>query len=134
MRYKTNQLSRYSSRDARERAAFLETARRAIPVNVYLSMLNHAVLTGDLPVVDTQTGQLTNTTEKISSDQRLELARYLINKALPDLQRIEPTADDGLKDATATNISLDDIATLPSDSLKALIEAQRVLSAVPAQP
>lgn len=127
-------MRQYTSKDARDRAALIEAARRALPIGTYLQMLNHAALTGDLPVVDTVTGQLTSQTEKISSDQRLDITRFLINKALPDLIRVEPAQDDGLKDASSENLSPDDLSKLPTDSIRALIEAQRVLAAQPATP
>lgn len=123
MRYPAGKFKPYTSRDARERANLVEAARRALPVNTYLAMLNHAALTGELPIVDTMTGQLTSQTEKISLDQRLDLARFLIDKSMPNLIRIEPPTDDGLKDVGTQSLTQDDVATLPSDMLKALIAA-----------
>ena len=131
MRYKAQALRTYTSKESRERAAFVESARRALPVGTYLAMLNHAALTGELPVVDVATGQLTSKTEQISTDQRLDIARYLIDKAVPNLIRVEPAGDDGLKDANAGNMSAEDIANLPSDSLQALIIAQTALASQP---
>lgn len=134
MRTRQNTLRPYTSAVARDRAAFVESARRAIPIGTYLQMLNHAVLTGEMPIADPMTGQLTSQTDKITTDQRMDLAKYLINKALPDLIRVEPAGDDGLKDASTDNIGADDLSKLPTDSIRALIEAQRILAAKPATP
>lgn len=132
MRTRSLSMRTYTSKDARDRAAYLEQARRALPIGTYLQMLNHAALTGELPTVDTLTGSLTNQTEKISTDQRLDITRFLINKALPDLIRVEPPQDDGLKDASSQTVSADDLRNLPTDSIRALIEAQRILASTPA--
>lgn len=124
MKYARTKQNQFVSRDARDRANLVEAARRALPINTYLLMLNHAALTGDLPVVDTVTGQLTSQTEKISNDSRLELAKYLVNKCLPDLQRVTPAEDDGLKDAESNKkLTSDDVQALDSDMLRALITA-----------
>lgn len=131
MRTRALTMRQYTSKDARDRAAFIEQCRRGIPIGSYIAMLNHAALTGEMPTVDTTTGAITNQTEKISVDQRLDITRFLINKAMPDLIRAEPAQDDGLKDASMDSVSADDLSKLPTDSIRALIEAQRILALAP---
>ena len=115
----------YTSAQARDRAALVEAARRAIPINTYLKMLNHVILTGEYPKVDPLTGDFTGQFDQVSTDQRIETTKYLLDMAVPQLQRVTPAEDDGLKHATVNGKSLtaDDVTSLDSNMLRALLAA-----------
>ena len=63
-----------------------EAARRSLPVARYLMMLDMAARTGQMPVVD-ELGKFTGEAHELKPEQRIDLAKYLINKVLPDLPK-----------------------------------------------
>lgn len=125
----------YTSLEERARAQVVERARRSIPVNTYLAMLNTAALTGKIPEIDPKTGQPTGNEEPIAVSQRLEIAQFLLDKAIPSLKRIEPPATDGVEDAAASgDLKPAEVEALPTDKLRAVIATARAFDVAQHSP
>jgi hypothetical protein len=127
---RANNLYGYTSLEARARAETVERARRSIPVNTYLAMLNTAALTGKIPEIDPKTGQPTGREEPIAVSQRLEIAQFLLDKAIPSLKRVEPVTPDDLPGAAEDGaIGVVEVEALPSDKLRAVIATAKAFDA-----
>lgn len=123
MRYASKVTRRYQGQQARERSAQIESARQGIPVNAYLKMLHHAACTGEMPHYDPDTGKLTGTSDHVAPKERLDVIQYLVDKALPDLQRAPAALEDTLSEHDLDNLAPKDVANMTTDQLKALVVA-----------
>ncbi len=99
---------------AATRVALLrEEIRNAIPVAKYIQLLHEALATGRIPNIDPHTGKPLGTWSEIPTRDRIDIAKYLINKALPD--RPEPAAQ---------AVTGRDLLSMTSEQVKSLSSLQ----------
>jgi hypothetical protein len=122
MRYTARTAQRYLPHQARARAAQIEQARQAIPVNNYLRMLHIAACTGEMPHIDPDTGAPVGTSDHIDPKARKEIIEFLVDKALPDLQRA-PVIPDETPNPDDLDHAAADPSKLSSDQIRALLIA-----------
>ena len=96
----------------------VENLRRSLPVAIYLTILHQAAATGKLPILNAY-GQATGEVQDVSPKDRLDTARYLIDKVMPTLKAAEP---DISHDAT-TLLSRDDTNNMTTSELVATIQS-----------
>jgi hypothetical protein len=123
MRYSTKVTRRYLGQAARERAQQIEAARQGIPVNAYLRMLHVAACTGELPHYDPDTGALRGTADHIDPKERTNILLYLVDKALPNLQRVAPPPEENVTPQDLDTLAPADVAAMTTDQLTALVVA-----------
>lgn len=63
-----------------------EEARRNLPVHLYLLMLDQAARTGVMPILDDK-GKPTGEGSPLDTKERMDVAKYLIDKVLPDVPK-----------------------------------------------
>lgn len=96
-----------------------EAAKR-LPFTTYLNIINTGILTGVLPVLDHQ-GNETGRVQELTSDQRIDLARFAINKFLPDAPKeIEEAATRALD---SVNARLEEVRALSDAELRQVLDA-----------
>jgi hypothetical protein len=117
----------YVTKVVRDRTDVIEAARRSIPINTYLAMLNTAALTGKIPTIDPVTGQPTGHLDDVCMRDRLDIAQFLVDKVMPSYKRVEPTADDGGLTAAAQDgaIAKDAVEELDTPQLRAVLATAR---------
>jgi hypothetical protein len=97
------------------------TLRRAIPLGTYLFMMHQVTMTGHMPRFD-EDGKPTGTTDVISPDKRIELMKYLTDKALPELPRETVTINLSAEDAR--HLTAKDIHALPASELRRIASGE----------
>lgn len=102
-----------------------EEARRNLPVAHYLFMLDMAARTGLMPILDDR-GKPTGVNQELNTLQRIDIAKYLINKVLPEVPKevyhvVSPTE--------ANAIPLTKISHASSDALRALVAGAQITDA-----
>lgn len=111
-------------------------ARDNLPVGQYLSMIHDAILTGLLPIfeIDPRTGVATPTgkSQELRVDQRLDLAKDMLNRALPALPKEITVTTEADADAHSA-LEVKAIEALSTEELKQVVDASfEVLRARPA--
>lgn len=130
-----------STRATRIRRKILENEelRANLPVGAYVKILHEAAVTGFMPRF-TPAGQPTGQFDSLEPRERLDLTKYLIDKALPNAAAPK-TAEVIVEDDRAhraerlTNPSNQDIAKLTEEELAELADAQyEILNTTPSSP
>jgi hypothetical protein len=104
-------------------ALIVEAARRRIPVNSYLAALHHAICTGLMPNMAPGTGEIDPTSgNQLSTDQRVEAIRFMLELAVPQLKRVSPPAVDSSAEVVR------DVAKDPSSTPTDVKQSIRLMS------
>lgn len=92
---------------------------------VYITLLHKAATTGKIPILDDD-GRPTGTFDLLDVQQRIEVAKYLVNKIIPDAPRIEMHAE-----VDPATLDTSDFASLPVAELLRIanVESAPVASA-----
>lgn len=106
------QMSRFSPR---ARAPLLLREMQAcLTPGTYIKLLHDAALTGQMPIL-TSEGRPTGEFTPLDSQQRIETAKYLLNKIVPDAPRVD--MDDPIDPKT---VEVTDIKDMTSEELARL--------------
>lgn len=106
-----------------------EEARANLPIATYLFLLDQAARTGYLPVVDENGRPVKDESgapiaDKLEARERMDIAKYLINKTLPDVPKEvyhTVTANQQVQD-----VELEKLPNLSTDALRAIAAGQVV--------
>jgi hypothetical protein len=106
----------------------MEQIRRQIPITTYIGAVHHAICTGSFPDIDPTTGKIDVTTVGmgVSTELRVDLAKWLTNLAMPGLKSIATVVAEDPVTAVAEAVTLGDstvIRTLTTAQLKETIDA-----------
>jgi hypothetical protein len=96
----------------------LREMQASLHPGVYIKLLHLAATTGQLPIL-TQDGNPTGTFDALDTQQRIEVAKYLVNKIVPDAPRIELTAE-----VDPLTLDQSDYAALPVAELLRIANAE----------
>jgi len=89
----------------------------------YIKLLHLAAITGQIPILN-EDGSPTGNFDVLDSQQRIDTAKYLLNKIVPDAPRIE--RHEIVNDAELTE---DTIQGLPTTELMRLVNAGEIIDA-----
>lgn len=105
-------------------------ARDNLPVGLYLTLLHQAIITGKFPIFD-EHGNPTGISQELRVDQRMDLLKDLLNRALPALPKeISVTTDTDPNAESAVEART--LASLSDEELKQVVDASfEVLRADP---
>lgn len=98
--------------------ALLTEMRAALSPGTYILLLHQAATTGRMPILD-EDGRPTAEFSALDTQQRIETAKYLVNKIVPDAPRIELQGEVDPQTLDAT-----DIAALPTAELIRIANAE----------
>jgi hypothetical protein len=94
-----------------------EQIRSQLDLATYVRILHEAALTGQVPVFNVD-GTPTGRFDAIDISARIEVARYLVNKGMPDIARVEPATPPDQSHLAANPHA---IAELSTEELQRLI-------------
>lgn len=103
--------------NANSHVMLAEEARRNLPIGVYLMMLDEAARTGVMPIVG-RDGKPTGEAQELKPEQRIDLAKFLINKILPDVPKEVYHMVAAPREAD--QMPLDKLPSASADALKAI--------------
>jgi len=98
----------------------LREMQACLSPGVYIKLLHLAATTGQLPIL-TPDGNPTGTFNALDTQQRIEIAKYLVNKIVPDAPRIELHAD-----VDPLTLDQSEFASLPAAELLRIANAEPV--------
>jgi hypothetical protein len=103
---------RTSRRAAKMRApALLDEMRASLSPGQYIMLLHLAATTGQMPILSPD-GRPTGEFSQLDTQQRIETAKYLINKIVPDAPRIELSGD-----LDPQRVEIQDLEAMPTAEL-----------------
>lgn len=109
----------------------VELIRACLPIGDYIKLLHIAIVTGQMPVFDTDGVQVIDQFTSVSARDRVELTKYMIDKAMPNTGPTklpeEATAIDP-NSADLGAMSAKDMTSLSEDELRQIVDADFTVS------
>jgi len=127
-----------TTEESRQHTLRMEQIRRQIPITTYIGAVHHAICTGIFPDIDPVTGKIDATTNGmgVSTELRVDLAKWLTNLAMPSLKSIATVLAEDPVTVVAESVTTGDttvLRTLTTAQLKETIDALTQQSTQPVE-